>query len=49
MAPWSEYQELLSQCLEKYNGERESVNVDAAHLRDYAEYMLKHIDKALQA
>ncbi|MBR2566542.1 MAG: DUF4111 domain-containing protein [Paenibacillus sp.] len=44
-----EYQELVSQCLEKYNGERESVNVDAARLREYAEYMLKHIDKALQA
>lgn len=44
-----EHQELISQCLAKYNGERESVNVDHARLRDYAEYMLKQIHEAMQA
>jgi len=44
-----EHQELVSQCLAKYNGERESVNVEHTRLRDYAEYMLKQIQEAMQA
>jgi streptomycin 3"-adenylyltransferase len=44
-----EHQELVSQCLAKYNGERESVNMDHARLRDYAEYMLRQIHQAMQA
>ena len=44
-----EHQELISQCLAKYNGERESVNVEHTRLRDYAEYMLKQIQEAMQA
>ncbi|WP_426334346.1 aminoglycoside adenylyltransferase domain-containing protein [Paenibacillus silvae] len=43
-----EYKELLSQCLEKYNGERDSVHLNASILQEYAKYMLQQIHEAMQ-
>lgn len=37
------YKEVISQCLAKYNGERESVNLSDDLLLDYAKYMLNEI------
>lgn len=38
-----QYREVISQCLAKYNGELENVNLSEALLREYAEYMLNQI------
>jgi len=39
----SKYKDVISQCLAKYNGDLENVNLSEALLLEYAEYMLNQI------
>ncbi|ETT38105.1 hypothetical protein C161_08273 [Paenibacillus sp. FSL R5-192] len=39
----AKYTDVISQCLAKYNGDLENVNLSEALLREYAEYMLNQI------
>jgi len=39
----TKYKEVISQCLAKYNGELENVNLSEALLQEYTEYMLNQI------